>query len=167
MRLLVAQDDAGLRSALGRGLLESGYVVDAVADGEQALRLLCTYDYEAAVLDWVMPEVSGIDVVRELRRCGSRLPVLILSARDAPGDRVTGLDAGADDYMVKPFDFGELLARIRAIQRRSSAFDSPRLRWEMVSSTRPLIAGGCEVMAAPSKEGDVGQNPQHLRIPCE
>ncbi|HVA03815.1 MAG TPA: response regulator [Acidimicrobiales bacterium] len=139
MRLLVAQDDAGLRSALERGLLESGYVVDAVADGEQALRLLCTYDYEVAVLDWVMSEVSGIDVVRELRRCGSRLPVLMLSARDAPGDRVTGLDAGADDYMVKPFDFRELLARIRAMQRRSSAFDSPRLRWEMLSSTLPRM----------------------------
>lgn len=92
-----------------------------MADGEQALFFLRTYEYEAAVLDWVMPEVSGIDVVRELRRCGSRLPVLMLSARNSPGDRVTGLDAGSDDYLVKPLDFGELLARIRAMQRRSSA----------------------------------------------
>jgi DNA-binding response OmpR family regulator len=141
MRLLVAQDDAGLRSALERRLLESGYVVDAVANGEQALRFLCTHDYEVAVLDWVMPEVSGIEVVHELRRCGSRLPVLMLSARDAPGDRVAGLDAGADDYMVKPFDFGELLARIRAMQRRSLALNSSRLRREMLSSTGPLMAG--------------------------
>jgi DNA-binding response OmpR family regulator len=142
MRLLVAQDDAGLRSSLERGLLESGYVVDAVADGEQALRFLCTYHYVVAVLDWVMPEVSGIDVVREIRRCGSRLPVLMLSSRDNPGDRVAGLDAGADDYMVKPFDFGELLARLRAMQRRSSALGSIPLQWEMLSSTRPRMAGG-------------------------
>jgi len=167
MRLLVAQDDAGLRSALERGLLESGYVVDAVADGEQALHLLCTYDYEVAIVDWVMPEVSGIDVVRELRRCGSRLPVLMLSARDAPGDRVAGLDAGADDYMVKPFDFGELLARIRAMQRRSSVQGSIRLQRDMLSSPRPLIAGGCEVIAAPLNDSDVARNVRQLGIPCD
>jgi len=142
MRLLVAQDDAGLRAALERRLLKSGYVVDAVANGEQALRSLCTHDYDVMVIDWIMPKVSGIDVVRELRRCGSRLPVLMLSSRDALGDRVAGLDAGADDYMVKPFDFGELLARIRAMQRRSSALDSFRLQAEMLGSIRPPMAGG-------------------------
>jgi len=98
-----------------------------VADGEWALRFLRTYDYEVAVLDWRMPAVSGIDVVRELRRHGSQLPVLMLTARDAPSDRVMGLDAGADDYLIKPFDFAELLARIRALQRRSPALQAPRL----------------------------------------
>jgi DNA-binding response OmpR family regulator len=93
MRLLVAQDDADLRFVLERGLLEIGYIVDVAGNGEQALRLLCTYDYDVAVLDHVMPEVSGIDVVRELRRYGSRLPVLMLGARDDPAERVTGLDA--------------------------------------------------------------------------
>src|ERR1700682_5246761 len=121
MRVLVAEDDQGLRSVLERGLRENGHVVDAVADGEWALRFLRTYDYEVAVLDWRMPEASGIDVVRELRRQGSCLPILMLTARDAPGDRVAGLDEGADDYLVKPFDFGELLARIRALQRRVPA----------------------------------------------
>jgi two-component system OmpR family response regulator len=125
--VLVAEDDVGLRSVLERGLRENGYVVDAVPDGEWAMRFLRTYDYEVAVLDWRMPEVTGIDIVRELRRQGSRLPVLMLTARDAPTDRVAGLDEGADDYLVKPFDFGELLARIRALQRRSQPVQSPRV----------------------------------------
>ncbi|HEY5025350.1 MAG TPA: response regulator transcription factor [Acidimicrobiales bacterium] len=127
MRVLVAEDDVGLRSVLERGLKENGYVVDAVADGDWALRYLRTYDYEVAILDWRMPAASGLDVVRELRRLGSPVPVLMLTARDAPGDRVRGLDEGADDYLVKPFAFEELLARIRALQRRSPALQSPRL----------------------------------------
>src|ERR1700686_4191944 len=98
VRVLVAEDDVGLRSVLERGLRENGYVVDAVTDGEGALRFLRTYDYEVAILDWGMPAVSGVEVVRELRRQPSQLPVLMLTARDAPSDRVTGLDAGADDY---------------------------------------------------------------------
>lgn len=124
VRLLVAEDDPGLRSVLERGLKQSGYVVDAVDDGEQALAFLTTYEYEAAVIDWRMPRTSGLEVVRELRRRGSHLPILMLTARDAPSDRVTGLDEGADDYLVKPFDFAELLARVRALQRRSPAFRS-------------------------------------------
>jgi two-component system, OmpR family, response regulator len=145
MRVLVAEDDLGLRSVLERGLRENGYVVDAVADGEWALRFLRTYDYEVAVLDWRMPEVSGIDVVRELRRQGSCLPILMLTARDAPGDRVAGLDEGADDYLVKPFDFGELLARIRALQRRSPATQLPRLavgNLEFDAATREVRMAG-------------------------
>jgi DNA-binding response OmpR family regulator len=127
VRVLVAEDDSALRSVIERGLQESGYVVDSVADGEAALGHLRIYEYEVAVLDWRMPELSGLDVVRELRRRGSPLPVLMLTARDSPVDRVTGLDEGADDYLVKPFDFGELLARIRALQRRSPSLHSPRL----------------------------------------
>jgi len=127
MRVLVAEDDAGLRSVLERGLAEHGYVVDAVPDGEAALRFLRTYEYEVAVLDWRMPKVSGVEVVRALRRHGSRLPVLMLTARDTPADRIAGLDEGADYYLVKPFDFGELLARIRALQRRSPALQTPLL----------------------------------------
>ena len=127
MRLLVAEDDNGLRSVLERGLKENGYVVDAVADGEWALRFLRTYDYDVAVLDWRMSKVSGLDVVCELRRQGSQLPILMLTARDASSDRVTGLDEGADDYLVKPFDFEELLARIRALQRRSPTLQAPRV----------------------------------------
>jgi DNA-binding response OmpR family regulator len=127
MRVLVAEDDPGLRSVLERGLRESGYVVDAVPDGEEALSFLRAYEYEVAVLDWRMPRVSGIEVVRELRRRGSPLPVLMLTALDTAADRVAGLDEGADDYLVKPFDFSELLARLRALQRRAPALQGPKL----------------------------------------
>ncbi len=118
MRVLVAEDDAALRSVLERGLRESGYVVDAVTDGAAALRHLRAYDYDVAVLDWRMPERTGIEVVAEARSLGDRTPILMLTARDAPADRVAGLNGGADDYLVKPFDFSELVARVHALQRR-------------------------------------------------
>jgi DNA-binding response OmpR family regulator len=124
VRVLVAEDDEGLRAVLERGLREGGYAVDATSDGEQALRYLDTYEYEVAIVDWRMPKVSGLDVVRRLRQRGSTLPVLMLTARDAAGDRVTGLDEGADDYLVKPFEFSELLARLRALLRRGEAMQS-------------------------------------------
>jgi DNA-binding response OmpR family regulator len=118
MRVLVAEDDAGLRSVLERGLREHGYVVDAVANGVLALRHLRSYDYDVAILDWRMPEKSGLEVVAEARRLGDRTPMLMLTARDTPADRVAGLNEGADDYLVKPFDFSELVARMQALQRR-------------------------------------------------
>jgi DNA-binding response OmpR family regulator len=118
VRVLVAEDDRGLGEVIGRGLRERGYVVDVVPDGDTALRFLKTYEYAVAVLDWRMPGTSGLEVVQRMRRSRSATPVLMVTARDTPADRVTGLDAGADDYLVKPFDFSELLARIRALQRR-------------------------------------------------
>ncbi len=121
MRVLVAEDDAALRSVLARGLRQAGYVVDAVGDGGTALDFLKVYEYELAVVDWKMPAPDGIEVIRQLRREGSGLLVLLLTARDTASDRVQGLDSGADDYLVKPFDFGELLARLRALQRRRHA----------------------------------------------
>jgi DNA-binding response OmpR family regulator len=124
MRVLVAEDDDGLRLVLERGLRESGYAVDATEDGELALRYLDTYEYEVAILDWRMPKVSGLEVTQRLRRRGSALPILMLTARDTARDRVTGLDEGVDDYLVKPFDFSELLARVRALQRRGEALQS-------------------------------------------
>jgi DNA-binding response OmpR family regulator len=127
MRVLVAEDDQGLREALGRGLRESGYTVDTVPDGQTAMTYLRSYEYEVAVLDWRMPGVSGLEVLRWLRHGAQPVPVLMLTARDAPADRVTGLDQGADDYLVKPFDFAELLARIRALQRRPRTAQPPQL----------------------------------------
>jgi DNA-binding response OmpR family regulator len=124
MRVLVAEDDEGLRSVLERGLRENGYTVDTAVDGEQALRYLDTYEYEVAILDWRMPKVSGLEVIQRLRQRGSGLPVLMLTAKDALRDRVAGLNEGADDYLVKPFDFAELLARLRALQRRGEAMQS-------------------------------------------
>jgi DNA-binding response OmpR family regulator len=145
MRVLVAEDDLGLRAILARGLQEQDYIVDSVPDGDHALRFLRSYEYDLAVIDWRMPGVSGLDVVRWLRRGQRPTRVLMLTARDAPADRVTGLDAGADDYLVKPFDFGELLARLRALQRRPGAVQQPEivvgdLRFE--PSTRQVQVGG-------------------------
>ena len=128
VRVLVAEDDEGLRSVLARGLRENGYTVDVAGDGEKAIAYLDTYEYAVAILDWRMPKLSGIDVVRRLRLRRSGLPVLLLTARDAPSDRVMGLDLGADDYLVKPFDFPELLARVRALQRRGEALQSLEIK---------------------------------------
>lgn len=127
MRVLLAEDDRGLREVLARGLRENGYVVDTAADGQEAVRFLRSYDYAVAVLDWRMPQMSGLEVLQWIRRRDLPAAVLMLTARDAAADRVTGLDHGADDYMVKPFDFGELLARMRALLRRPRALQAPEL----------------------------------------
>ncbi len=125
MRVLVAEDDPGLRQVLVMGLKDYGYQVDAAERGDDAIDLLKFYDYDVAVIDWRMPGVEGIEVVAWARKHGKPTALLMLTARDAAPDRIRGLDAGADDYLVKPFDFGELLARIRALQRRPRGVDAP------------------------------------------
>src|SRR3989440_2870796 len=127
MRVLIAEDDRGLREVLVQGLEDAGYVVDAVADGDDAVEQLKFYDYDVAVVDWRMPGTPGVEVVAWARKHGRPTAILMLTARDASSDRIQGLDAGADDYLVKPFDFGELLARVRALQRRPRGVDSPVL----------------------------------------
>jgi DNA-binding response OmpR family regulator len=127
MRVLIAEDDSGLCDVLARGLREHDYVVDAVREGEDAVKYLRSYSYELVILDWRMPGMSGLDVVRWMRRHNQPAPVLMLTARDAHADRVTGLDQGADDYLVKPFDFAELLARMRALLRRPPVVHQPEL----------------------------------------
>ena len=141
---MLAEDDEGLRSVLERGLHESGYAVDAVADGDRASAYLRSYDYAAVILDWRMPKKSGLEVLAEARSRRMTTPVLMLTARDTTSDRVAGLDAGADDYLVKPFDFPELLARIRALLRRPPDTQSPRLSCGDVvfdPATRSAMAG--------------------------
>jgi len=125
MRVLVAEDDRGLREVLVQGLSEAGYFVDAVEAGDDAIEQLRFYEYDVAVIDWRMPRVSGIEVIAWARTHKRPTALLMLTARDTPTDRVAGLDAGADDYLVKPFDFGELVARIRALQRRPRHVDGP------------------------------------------
>ena len=125
MRVLVAEDDPGLREVLIQGLEEAGYFVDAASDGEEAIDQLRFYEYDVAVIDWRMPGRSGLDVVAWARAHAHQAALLMLTARDTPEDRIAGLDAGADDYLVKPFDFGELLARVRALQRRPRNVDGP------------------------------------------
>ena len=145
MRILVAEDDTSLREVLVLGLEDNGYRVDAVDRGDDAIDQLKFYEYDVAIIDWRMPGASGIDVVRWARRHDRPTALLMLTARDAPPDRIQGLDAGADDYLVKPFDFGELLARIRALQRRPRGVDAPiiaRGRVTLDPVTREAAADG-------------------------
>jgi two-component system, OmpR family, response regulator len=127
VRLLFVEDDAKLARAVGRGLRNEGYAVDAVADGDAALTQAAVWDYDVVILDVMLPERDGFDVCHALRARGCWAPVLMLTARDQVGDRIRGLDAGADDYLAKPFDFGELLARLRALLRRAPAERPARL----------------------------------------
>src|SRR6476620_3296880 len=118
MRILLAEDDRQLRESIARGLREASYAVDDAPDGGKAVFLAAVNEYDAIILDVVMPIRDGVDVCREIRRKGVHAPVLMLTARDTVDDKIKGLDAGADDYLTKPFDFGELLARLRALVRR-------------------------------------------------
>jgi two-component system OmpR family response regulator/two-component system response regulator QseB len=120
MRVLVIEDDALLGDALQAGLKQCGYAVDWMKDGASADQALRTEPYAAAILDLGLPRMSGLEVLRQLRSRNTLIPVLILTARDTVEDRIQGLDAGADDYLVKPFDMGELTARLRALVRRAS-----------------------------------------------
>jgi two-component system, OmpR family, response regulator len=119
VRLLVVEDDAKLARALGRGLRHEGYAVDVVGDGDAALMQAAVWEYDGIVLDVMLPVRDGLAVCSALRERGCWAPVLMLTARGQVGDRIRGLDVGADDYLVKPFDFGELLARLRALVRRA------------------------------------------------
>lgn len=124
MRVLVIEDDRRVRTFIERGLAEAGLAVDTAADGEEGLRLAQVYDYDAIVLDLMLPRLDGLSIVRRLRKAGHTTRVLILTARGQVEDRVLGLDAGADDYLPKPFVFAELLARLRALLRRGSKHTS-------------------------------------------
>ena len=120
MRLLVAEDERDLNAIISKTLKKNHYSVDSCYDGQEALDFLETAEYDAVILDIMMPKVSGLAVLKSLRAAKRRVPVLLLTARDSVADRVAGLDAGADDYLVKPFSFDELLARIRAMTRKSA-----------------------------------------------
>jgi two-component system, OmpR family, response regulator len=127
MRLLVVEDDAKLARALERGLQREGYAVDVAETGDSALVQAMDNDYDAVVLDVMLPGMDGFAVCRKMRGGERWAPVLMLTARDQVSDRIRGLDAGADDYLVKPFDFGELLARLRALIRRGPSERAPVL----------------------------------------
>ena len=128
MRILLIEDDALLGDAIQAGLRQAGYAVDWMKDGVSADQALATEAYAAAVLDLGLPRMSGLEVLRRLRNRQGTIPVLILTAMDTVDDRIKGLDAGADDYLAKPFDMGELSARVRALIRRASGKPVPTLR---------------------------------------
>ncbi len=145
MRTLVIEDDPKLGRLLRRGLTEEGFSVDLAADGEEGLHLATTEAYDAIVLDLMIPKIPGAQVLAAMRKAGRETPVLILTARDAPQEKVAGLNAGADDYMTKPFTFAELTARLRALIRRSNRVASAVIRigdLEIDTSARRVSRGG-------------------------
>ena len=127
MRVLVVEDDTGIGRAVVAGLDRSGYAVDWVRDGAQAEAALANGVYDLALLDLGLPQRDGLQILKSVRRAGLELPVVVITARDALSDRIAGLDGGADDYLVKPFDLDELLARIRAVIRRRTGRLSPEM----------------------------------------
>ena len=146
MKILVVDDERAVRDSLRRALELQGYEVDLAGDGTEALaRLEANGQVDAVLLDILMPVMDGIEVCRQIRRSGNAVPVLMLTARDAVGDRVEGLDAGADDYVVKPFALEELLARVRALLRRASPTGDGVLRFadlELDTGMRQVRRGG-------------------------
>lgn len=149
MRILLAEDDLALGRALADGLRQLGYAVDWITDGAQAAAALADTDYAAAVLDWNLPRSSGLAIIAALRRRKDATPVLLLTARDGLADRVAGLDAGADDYVVKPVHLDELAARLRALLRRADGQPEPLIR---VGALELDPAAHCATLAGASLE---------------
>lgn len=129
MRLLVVEDENLLRQQLEQGLVKEGYVVDGAEDGKSGLYYATEYDYDAAIIDLGLPEIDGISLIEKIRAEGKEMPILILTARGDWQDKVAGLDAGADDYVVKPFQLEEILARLNALLRRAAGFSKPKLEF--------------------------------------
>jgi two-component system response regulator PhoP len=133
MRLLVVEDESLLLQQLQQGLEKEGYVVDAAEDGKSGLYYATEFDYDAAIIDIGLPEIDGISLIRQIRADGKTFPVLILTARGDWQDKVAGLDAGADDYVVKPFQLEEIVARLNALLRRAAGFAKPKLEFGPLS----------------------------------
>lgn len=151
MRILVVEDEARLAALIQRGLTEEGHGVDACGSGEEALDWVDVVTYDAIVLDIALPGIDGLTVCKRLRARGASMPILLLTARDSVANRVEGLDAGADDYLVKPFAFAELAARLRALARRPAATHEPTLSaWNvrLDPAARRVWAGDEEISLA-------------------
>jgi DNA-binding response OmpR family regulator len=154
VKILLVDDSKRLLRSLGQGLRKLGYAVDLAADGEEGLALAETYDYNVIVLDLMLPGLPGLEVLRRLRARGSGVHILILSARDRVDDRVQGLQLGADDYLVKPFAFEELCARIQALVRRRYQAKSPTIRvgpLEIDAARRQVSRNGDALHLTPSE----------------
>ena len=168
MKILFAEDDRDLSTAVKTLLERTGYLVDTVYDGEEALEYAEAESYDGMILDWMMPEKDGVEALREMRAKGIMTPCLLLTARDAIEDRVTGLDAGADDYLPKPFNGRELLARVRAMLRRRETYVPDVIAWEDLQ----LDKSSCELRCGDQSVRLTGkmyqmtelfmENPKHL-----
>ena len=163
MKILLAEDDRDLSRAVKALLEHNGYTVDTAADGEQAIALAECGGYEGLILDWMMPARDGIEVLKHLRGQGIQVPCLMLTARDAVEDRVTGLDAGADDYLPKPFSTAELLARVRALVRRRGNQMPELIRFEDLE----LNTGTMELECSGKKIRLTGKAFQMMRLLME
>ena len=154
MRIAFAEDDRHLRTAVARGLREAGYTVDLATSGPQVLELVAAQAYDAIILDVMIPAPDGLAVCRMIRAEGNRVPILMLTALDAVERRIAGLDAGADDYLTKPFDFGELLARLRAIVRRRAEPAAAQVSVGdlAIDTRRHRVTRGSRVVALTAKE---------------
>jgi two-component system, OmpR family, copper resistance phosphate regulon response regulator CusR len=130
MRILVIEDNAKMAGFIAQGLSEQGYAVDVAHTGEEGERLAAAAPYDGIILDLMLPDHDGVEICRNLRRAGMKTPILILTALSTTADKVTGLDAGADDYLTKPFEFDELIARVRALLRRGQAREASALQFE-------------------------------------
>lgn len=133
MRLLVVEDESLLRQQLEKELSKSGYVVDSAEDGKAGLYYASEYDYDAAIIDLGLPEIDGISLIQKIREAEKAFPILILTARGDWQDKVAGLDAGADDYVVKPFQIEEIVARLNALLRRAAGFSKPKLEFGLLT----------------------------------
>ncbi len=154
MRILIVEDSARIASFLRKGLAEEGYAVETAENGDDAYAMGTEQEFDAAIVDVMLPGRSGIELVRDLRAAGVRIPILMLTARDLTENKIEGLDAGADDYLTKPFDFTELTARLRALMRRSSVVTTPVLRVgpiELDPALREVRRDG-EIVALTPKE---------------
>jgi len=153
MRALVVEDYAPVRTAVVEGLTENGFAVDSSADGEEGLWFAQQNPYDVIVLDLMLPKLDGLGVLRKLRASGSTVPVLVLTARDGVDDRVRGLDTGADDYLVKPFAFAELLARVRVlVRRRYDAAPVIRIGDLEIDTTKRAVKRGDESIVLSARE---------------
>ncbi len=154
MRVLLVEDDARIAHFVAKGLREQSYAVDVSATGEEALYQVAINTYDLVILDVMIPAPDGFAVCKELRRAGHRVPVLMLTARDAVEDRVQGLDCGADDYLTKPFEFRELLARLRALLRRPSALQSSTLSLAdlVIDTAGQAVSRGGKFISLTAKE---------------
>lgn len=152
MRILIVEDEASIAKFVRQGLSEAGYAVDMASDGEEGLSYALSAEYDVLILDIMLPRMSGLEMIRELRNQGKKTPTLMLTAKDTIDDRVQGLDAGADDYLVKPFAFPELLARVRALLRRPPLQSGSLLQiadLEMDTLTYQVRRGDCLIDLSP------------------
>lgn len=165
MRILLIDDDEILMEALANKLIENHYAVDIATTGEMGWEFLCLFNYDLVLLDWMLPDVEGIEICKQIRAKGYEMPIMLLTARDRNIDKVKGLDAGADDYVVKPFNFDELTARIRALLRREIHVSSPILKWQDLSLDPKTHQVKCHQELLPLTPKEYGLLELFLRHP--